>query len=314
MKRLLSVAMLWCLLLSMLPMAALAAETETTGAEAVAREPGSCGDGLTWTYAGGTLTISGSGEMDDYITAAPPWADYKHDITRLVFTGGVTYVGAYAFTDYDELESVDFGTAMHTIGEQAFYSCDGLTSFTLPASFRCFGQECFMSCQNLEYIYCEGGMPSFRNSCLWDTNVTVFYPPNNAWPADAVQQLLNSFQFRITIQPGTAPAQQTSAPVETQATEPPVTEAPTVPETTQAATVPSTQATEPTEVTEEETTAPTTRPTEPEWLHETYASEETQTEKEDSRSLSMGVLVGVCIIAGILSLMLIGALVFRRRG
>ncbi len=317
MKRFLSITMLLCLMLSMLPMAAFAEEMETTPlteGTITGREPGFCGAGLTWNFSGGTLTISGSGEMDDYSTEAPPWADYRHDIRHVVFTGGVSYVGANAFTDYDEIESVEFGAAMHTIGEQAFYLCDGLTQIILPATFRCFGQECFMGCQNLESVYCLGGMPSFKGSCLWDTYATVYFPTNNAWPGDAVQQLLNSYQFKITIQPGNAPVQQTAAPVETQATEPPETEAPTVPETTEAATVPVTQATEPAVVTQEETTAPTTRPSEPEWLRETQVPEQEETEeKGEKKGLPTGLLIGICLIAGIFSLLLIGALIFRRR-
>lgn len=317
MKRILNVMILLCLALNLLPMAAFAEETETTeateaAAAIISREPGLCGDGLTWNFSGNTLTISGSGEMDDYSTEAPPWANHRHDIRNVVFTGGVSYVGANAFTDYDEIETVDFGSAMHTIGEQAFYLCDGLTQIILPATFRCFSQECFMGCQNLKSVYCLGGMPSFRGSCLWDTGATVYYPTNNPWPADPVQQLLNSYQFKITIQPGTAPAQQTAAPAVIETTEPPATEAPTVPETTvppttEAATIPTTEATEVTQA----TTAPTTRPTEPQWLRETQAAEEEP--EAEKKGISTGLLVGICLITGTLSLILIGALVFRRR-
>ncbi len=317
MKKILSIVMLFCLLMTMLPMGAFAEETATTEAAVISREPGSCGDGLTWSYDGGRLTISGSGKMDDYTTEAPPWADRKHDIRSVVFTGGVTYVGANAFTDYDELETVDFGNAMHTIGEQAFYLCDGLTQIILPATFRCFGQESFMGCQSLESVYCLGGMPSFRGSCLWDTYATVYFPTNNAWPGDAVQQLLNAYQFKITIQPGTAPAQQTLEAAEPQATEPPATQAPAVPETTQPemteeATVPSTEAAAETTQPTQEQTQPVTQMTEPEWLYETYGVQEV-VETEVRSSLSTGLLVGLCIVLVIFCLILVGALVFRRR-
>ena len=52
-KRLLSAALVLCLLLALLPMAAFADDDVQTG---------TCGDGLTWTLdAAGTLTVTGSG-------------------------------------------------------------------------------------------------------------------------------------------------------------------------------------------------------------------------------------------------------------
>lgn len=312
MKKILSIILLICLLLTVLPMGVLATETEATETDAVVRELGQCGADLTWSFDGGTLTISGSGEMDHYPDGDAPWLEYKDRITKLVFTGGVTSVGECAFMDYDSLKEVDFGSAMHTIGRRAFKSCDGLTTFTLPASFRKFDEECFMSCTSLREIRCLGGMPSFRNSALWDCPVSVFYPTTSPWPAEYVTPLLESYQWKIQIfmGDGIEEAGKTAAPAETQPaeTEPevtvPETTVPetTVPETTEPETQPTEAVTEP--VTEE-TEAP--EMTEPEWLHETQPAEE-----EKGGGIN-GLLVGLVIITGTLSLILIGALVFRRR-
>jgi hypothetical protein len=69
---------------------------------AAAAETGTCGENLTWSYADGVLTVTGEGAMEDYLEGAP-WAHYQNEIHTLVFTGGVTYIGAYAFRDYDAL-------------------------------------------------------------------------------------------------------------------------------------------------------------------------------------------------------------------
>lgn len=314
MKRLFAYFMLLCLLLTMLPVSALATET----AEDTAREPGSCGEDMTWSYDAGTLTISGSGEMDDYSETDAPWAEYKDSIEKLVITGDVTSIGACAFRDYDALQKVYFGSAMHTIHKRAFYDCDSLTTFTLPSTFRKFGEECFMSCDMLREIRCLGGMPTFQASCLWDCPVSVFYPTTNPWPAEYVTPLFQSYQGKLQIFMGNGIEEADGQVAEVAATEPPATEAAeTVPETTEAPTEPATEpATEPvTEATEaaEETTAQTeeTRPamTEPEWLRETQPEEEVKEEK----SLSMGLWFGLFLITGVLCLLLIGALVFRRR-
>ena len=314
MKRIMAMLLLLSLLLSAMPMTAIATET----AEETVREPGSCGENMTWSYDAGTLTISGSGEMDDYSETDAPWLEYKDSITKLVISGDITSIGAYAFRDYDALQKVYFGSAMHTIHKRAFYDCDSLTTFTLPATFRKFGEECFMSCDMLREIRCLGGMPTFQTSWLWDCPVSVFYPTTNPWPAEYVTPLYQSYQGKIQIFMGNGIEESDEYLAEAAATEQAATEPEeTVPETTMAPTESATEpVTEPvTEATEaiEETVAQTeeTKPamTEPDWLRETQPQEE----PEDEKSMSMGLWFGLFLITGVLCLILIGALVFRRR-
>lgn len=325
MRRYLICVMMMCLLLAALPFGVSATETEA--AKDVTRQPGQCGDDLTWSYDGGTLTISGSGAMDDYTDGDAPWLEYKDSIETVIFSGEVTHVGACAFTDYDSLTSVDFGDSMHTIHYRAFKSCDGLTKIYLPASFRRFGEESFMSCQNLTEIRCRGGMPSFNANCVWDTYASVFYPTNNPWPSELVMQLFQAFhgrvQFLMASPEELAPPSEDQSIKETQPkeTEPKATEAvatvpettepeQTQPETTEPETVPVTEATEITEV-PETAAVETTEELLPEITEET-APEVAPGDTMGSRNFS-GVWFGLCLITGSLSLVLIGALIFRRR-
>ena len=177
MKRLLCLC-LAAFLICMLPMAVLAEETTEP-----VRPANACGETLTWEYQDGVLTISGAGAMDDYPEGNAPWSDYRDSITTVVFTGGVTYIGAGAFRDYDAITAVDFGESMHTIGEKAFQSCQGLTKIHLPATFRRFAGESFEGCTALKEVYCAGGMPSFNFNCLWNySSITVYCPAANPWP------------------------------------------------------------------------------------------------------------------------------------
>lgn len=311
MKKYLMYLMMLCVLLSVLPFGAFATEVQNTEAAEVIREPYQCGEDMTWSYDAGTLTISGNGNMDDYPDGDAPWLDYKDSITKIVITGNVTSIGACAFTDYDSLTEVDFGPAMHTIHYRAFKSCDGLTSITLPSTFRRFGEESFMSCKTLTEVHCNGPMPSFNGNCFWDTYCNIYYPSNNPWPAEYVTPLYQAFQGRIQFfmaGPAEVTPVETNPPVTeaTQAPEtvPPTTEPETVPTTTEEVTMPTTAATEaPTETTEART-----EPSVPQWLQETEAAEE----EEEQGGIS-GIWFGLFIITGTLSLILIGALVFRRR-
>lgn len=339
-KRLLTYLLLCGLILTLTAPAAYATETtggtETTAAtealtettaettvptEAPAdateetRPANACGENLTWSMEGTTLTISGSGAMDSFYAGAP-WADYKNSIETVVLTGGVTTVGAAAFTDYDKLTSVDFGSSLREIDTAAFKNCDGLTSISLPSTFRRFGEESFYGCSNLKEIHCSGGMPSFNMNCLWASYLTIYFPTNNPWPVVHIEQLETAFQGRIEFlaadgsdpyvpteptketQPETKPAETTQPTTEPEVTQPPTTVPPTVPTT--EATVPEIKETEPaaeavTEATEE--TEETTEATEPE-----------ETLEEETVS---GGLFGLIMICVVLTAGVVGALVFR---
>ena len=183
-----------CLLLTLFAPAAFAAETEgEDGAD------NRCGENLSWTLDGSTLTISGIGNMDDFPDGAP-WADSRESIHTVILSGGVTSVGAGAFTGYQNLTAVDFGSSLKEIGEKAFQSCEGLTKISLPASFRRFGPSCFEGCTNLTEVYCDGGMPSFNANCLWNGGtITIYCPVNNVWPEQYVEELETNFHGRLQV-------------------------------------------------------------------------------------------------------------------
>lgn len=298
---------------------------------------GSCGDGLTWSLENYTLTITGSGEMED----GSPWEDYKTKIDHVVLTGGVTKVGAESFYGCDRLETVDFGDALVEIGEKAFYGCEDIEYIHLPKTFRTFGAQSFRGCDSLKYVYCDGGMPRFNDSCLWTGNyIAVFYPTNNPWPAEYASQLVSSYGGNLGIMMGNfdaanLPQKQTKTTEETQEPTEAETEAteaaPAAVIETEAATEPVTQPTQPETVPvtvpeTEETTAATTVPeteetteaTTEETREETTEAATEETEPVDPiQKVGGDGWIGIVIIAGVLTMLLAGAMIFRgvsRRG
>lgn len=311
MKRFLIYLMLAAVLSAcLLPVAAVETSdpSESTG---VVREPGWCGEAISWEYEDGVLTIRGQGRMDDF-PDGPPWQQYREEITTVVFEGSVTYIGAGAFTDYDALEAVDFGNALVEIGAKAFASCDGLTAISLPANFKIFGEESFRGCRNLTEIHCAGGFPKFRLNCLWDSWVTIYYPAERPWPLNHIADLEKAFQGRIEFissdgedhyQP-TEPTEETTEPTE---------------ETTE----PTEETTEPTEETTEETTEPTEEITEPseETTQPTYETEpatqqtqlptmDTLPDEPEEEPEEPGGWIGIAIIGVVFCFLALGMVVF----
>ena len=74
MQRIILIILALVMVLSIVAPVVMASEVEeetTETTEAVVRGEFECGDDMTWSYEDGTLTISGSGEMDDYEEDAP---------------------------------------------------------------------------------------------------------------------------------------------------------------------------------------------------------------------------------------------------
>ena len=76
----------------------------------------------------GVLTILGEGDMPDFEKAEDaPWNAYRDQIVGIVFSGKITRIGNYAFTECTKVKHVSFVDTIKSIGKRAFYSC-GLLS------------------------------------------------------------------------------------------------------------------------------------------------------------------------------------------
>lgn len=293
MKQLFSILIALCLAL---PLAVPAAASETGDVLA----SGALGD-FTWTLTGNTLTISGSGAMEDF-TEDAPWLPYASQIQKVIFTGGVTYVASGAFADYDTITEVDFGDAMYELGKRSFYSCDGLTALYMPASFKVFGEDSLRACSKLTQIHCEGRFPSFRLNSLWDTYAKIYFPADRPWSVELIQQLEEAFHGRIEFlaSDGTDPYIPTAPTQETveETTEPPTEE-------TEATTEETTEVT--TQVTTEETLPPTTVPPETSTPETTMPETTVPTESEPAEAPSRYSPVTLILAAVVMVLCILGA-------
>ena len=139
---------------------------------------GENGDNLTWEYDDQTktLTISGTGEMEDWPAGyATPWGSYQMEITTVVINDGVTNIGKEAFSNYhaltsvtlpnsvtdirfhgfqgsENLASIDLPDNLTTIGGAAFYGCHALTDVTIPDSVTTMEDSVFANCYNLTNV------------------------------------------------------------------------------------------------------------------------------------------------------------------
>ena len=132
---------------------------------------GACGENLTWTLdAEGTLTISGSGDMENWELGERydkrfnnGWLDayYLHctsrfcknrAIRRVVIRDGVTSIGDCAFVACRNLREVIIPDSVTSIGASAFEDCSILAEVRLPDSVTSIGASAFEHCRILAEI------------------------------------------------------------------------------------------------------------------------------------------------------------------
>lgn len=127
-------------LIFMLPVIAMAADN-------------SCGDNLTWNLELGVLTISGTGDMTDYASAADtPWQSENENIKSVVVKDGVTGIGASAFEGLTAMTEAEIADSVTKIGERAFCQCFSLQTVTLPGGISEIADNTFCQCRKLTKI------------------------------------------------------------------------------------------------------------------------------------------------------------------
>jgi hypothetical protein len=160
-----------------------------------------CGDNLTWNFADGVLTISGTGEMYD-AGDYDLWADHRSDIQKVVIESGVTSISHWAFTYCTALTEVTIPETVVSIHSTAFSMCTSLKKIIIPDSVQAIDGACFdmcsaleevhigsgvaqiegsifEGCTNLKSLYFYGDAPRVFMSTLTNMAITAYYPAGN---------------------------------------------------------------------------------------------------------------------------------------
>ena len=165
-KKALVVLMAVMMVFTMMPSMAWAQGEDVSGNESSASSiiaSGCCGatsdddssvKSVKWELStDGTLTISGTGAMEDYTAASKrPWHANKEQIRKVCIEDGVTSVAKNAFNGCINLKSVTLGKNIASIGNYAFKNCSSLTAISLPETLTNIGGMAFMGCSALKEV------------------------------------------------------------------------------------------------------------------------------------------------------------------
>ncbi len=171
MKKILTSLLAFVMVLGLIPVIPMTSQAAATG--------GTCGANLTWKFndSTGTLTISGTGAMDNYISSRAQWYSYESSIKKVVVGQGVTSIGAYAFYECKGLTEITIPDSVTFIGSSAFYWCTGLTEITIPDSVTSIRSRAFCGCTGLTEITIPDSVTSIGSSafsvCTGLTEITI---------------------------------------------------------------------------------------------------------------------------------------------
>ena len=115
----------------------------------------------------GTLTISGKGEMEDYVWISDvPWYSNRESIKTAVIENGVTSIGESAFYNCSSLSSITIPDGVTSIGNYAFGGCSSLSSITIPEGVTSIGDHAFSGCSSLSSITIPEGVTSIGEAAF----------------------------------------------------------------------------------------------------------------------------------------------------
>ena len=142
----------------------------TTGDVIGSGNCGANGSNVTWKLTSdGTLTISGTGKMYDYMH----WYSLRSQVKSVIIEDGVTTIGDCAFDCWDALTSVTLPDSVTTIGNQAFDDCTSLTSITIPSSVTSIENYAFGGCVSLTSVTIPSSVTKIGNYAFAGSDAAV---------------------------------------------------------------------------------------------------------------------------------------------
>ena len=165
-RKFISFALAVCLLTGMLSVTASALTQNEDGyAGLYNKVPSSNGSGYTYRFlSANTIAITDYKGYDTEVTIPSKIDGYTvtgvenmdtSNIKKIVMPDTVTYIGEYAFGDYDSgvpLEEIVLSKNLKSIGPCAFRGCYDLKSIDIPKSVTEIGHSAFYGCSSLENV------------------------------------------------------------------------------------------------------------------------------------------------------------------
>ncbi len=176
----------------------LHAESDDSSAEVT--ESGWCGENVYYYfYSDGTLMIDGAGAMYDYggFFARPPWYNHRDEITKIVISDDITYLGQWAFVNCKHVKELTMPITLNSVTSDtscAFAGCYNIEkiNFTLGKDGYGFNYSAYegsnswyqltpwyQSRDSLKEIVFADGIIHIGNDAFRELNITKVVLPDS---------------------------------------------------------------------------------------------------------------------------------------
>ena len=128
---------------------------------------GSLGDGITWHYEDGTLTVTGEGHvkgLEDGVDA--PWSSYAKQITKLVVGEGIRSTGKRTFNHLTEVQEIQLPSTLEIINIGSFQYCVTLERIEIPYGVKEIQEGAFIGCRDLQSIVIPNSVETLEDGAF----------------------------------------------------------------------------------------------------------------------------------------------------
>ncbi len=172
-RRILASLLTLVMMLSLLPMTALA--VEEAGTDTAPVTSGEVCPKITWTYDTGskTLTVSGSGliTLKDLTGNTHPWDAFKTEIEHLIIGEGITGTDSIkVFANLSALQTVQFPDSLTKLATGTFATDTALSSVVLPKTIESIGNVVFSMCTGLTSLTIQNRTMTVSAEECWSSD------------------------------------------------------------------------------------------------------------------------------------------------
>ena len=172
-------------------------KTASFTVEVLEPSSGTCGSNLTYDIdRSGTLTIRGSGRMDDYDES--PF-NSGTPVKKVVFENGAVNVGGYAFCECESLAEVQLPDSLKKISYCAFSDCIALQTVTVPDGVTTIGDNAFGGCKSLEKMVIPNSVTSIDPTAFDDCGKLTIYGQKDSFAERFAKENNIAFQYMASV-------------------------------------------------------------------------------------------------------------------
>ncbi|MBE6543216.1 MAG: leucine-rich repeat domain-containing protein [Ruminococcaceae bacterium] len=130
---------------------------------------------MSWSFADGTLTISGTGAMPNWGANATPWVALNAQITKVELSEGITTIGSNAFA-HTKIVEIVIPEGVTAINGDAFAYVSTLKTVHIPSTLQTMGQGTVYGSNNISTVYYYGesktAFEDISSKASYNTNYT----------------------------------------------------------------------------------------------------------------------------------------------